>query len=98
MQIDAYASSGSSPGATSNPECARVGCAPRTDHHPFPDFLLADHGSIFLLQPITDPAYAWVADHLPADALTFGHAVAIEHRFVAEIVVGIRADGLRVRS
>jgi hypothetical protein len=61
------------------------------------DFSVSNHGSIFLLEPHTDAAIDWVADHLPAEALTFGDAVVVEHRFISDIVTGIQADGLAVR-
>jgi hypothetical protein len=38
-----------------------------------------------------------VDQHLPAEALTFGDAVVIEHRYIGAIVTGIQADGLEVR-
>jgi hypothetical protein len=34
---------------------------------------------------------------VPAEALTFGDAVVVEHRFIADIVTGIQADGLEAR-
>ena len=60
------------------------------------DFTVENHGSIFLLQPLTDAAHAWVADHIPDDAQTIGTAIAGEHRYIAAIVAGIREDGLEV--
>ena len=61
------------------------------------DFTVTSHGSIFLLQPHTAAALGWVAEHLPSEALTMGDAVVVEHRFIADIVIGIQADGLGVR-
>jgi len=101
MQLDAFCTNGSSPPPKFNqrPECAVLGCGPRAhNHNPRPDFLVADHGTIFLLQPITDRASALVREHLPPDSSHFGAAIVIEHRFVADIVVGICDDGLVVRS
>lgn len=60
------------------------------------DFTVRDEGSIFLLTPETPEADAWVAEHLPEDAMRFGKAVVIEHRYVSDIVDGIQADGLEV--
>jgi len=62
-----------------------------------PDFLVSNHGSIFLLQPLTGAAHDWSADNLPADALRFGAAIAVEHRYIGDIVAGIQDDGLEVR-
>jgi hypothetical protein len=58
------------------------------------DFNVSNHGSIWLLQPVSVAAQQWVADHIPEDAPTIGTAVAVEHRFIDNIVAGFRADGL----
>jgi hypothetical protein len=44
---------------------------------PTPDFLVQNHGSIFLLQPLTPAANSWVNEHLPEDHLTFAGAVVV---------------------
>lgn len=62
-----------------------------------PDFLVENHGAIFLLQPLTPSANSWVNEHLPEDRLTFAGAVVVEHRFIADIVRGAIADGLVVK-
>ena len=58
------------------------------------DFHLYGHGSISILAPISQAAKDWVADHIPDDAQWFGHGIAIEHRYVHDIVEGLQADGL----
>jgi hypothetical protein len=60
------------------------------------DFEVHNEGSIFLLQPLTPPAQEWIAEHLPENHTAFGSAVVVEHRYIADIVQGIRADGLEV--
>lgn len=60
------------------------------------DFLLANHGTVSMLTPISLEAQQWADAHLPADAQRMGGAVAIEHRYVGDIVEGILADGLEV--
>ena len=60
------------------------------------DLLIRDHGSIFLLTAVTPAGKEWVAEHIPADAQTFGKAIVVEHRYIADIVNGARADGLNV--
>ena len=61
-----------------------------------PDFFVENHGSIFLLRPVTPAAFAWVSEHIPEEAQFFGEAVCVEHRYIAEIVEGIRESGLEV--
>jgi hypothetical protein len=46
------------------------------------DFTVINLGSIFLPAPRTDTAVAWVEEHLPEDALTFGEAVVVDHRYI----------------
>ena len=60
------------------------------------DFQVENHGSIFLLRPLTEAADDWVGQHIPDDAMWFGLAVAVEHRFIAPIIEGIASDGLVV--
>ncbi|HXZ32197.1 MAG TPA: hypothetical protein VEH30_07945 [Terriglobales bacterium] len=59
------------------------------------DFALRDEGSIILLQPVTQAAQDWAEMYL-ADALRFGAAVVIEHRYIDAILDGIREAGLTV--
>jgi len=63
---------------------------------PTSDFLCENHGSIFLLRPLSQSAQSWVEEHLPTDAQWFGNAVVIEPRYVWAIVEGIQNDGLAV--
>lgn len=65
-----------------------------TKLQPKPDFRVADGGSVFLLQPETPAAHAWVEEHIPEDALRLGNGIAVEHRYICDIVDGIQAEGL----
>ena len=64
------------------------------------DFLVENHGSIFLLRPQNENAIAWVEDHIGSDNGYQPHypTVVVEHRFIAEIVAGIQGDGLAVSA
>ncbi len=61
---------------------------------PTVDFLCENHGSIFLLRPISPAAFAWIKEHLPPDRITFGNAVVVEPRYVWAILVQLQDDGL----
>lgn len=61
------------------------------------DIRFTDHGSIWLLTPITQEAQDWCADHIPDDAQRWGGAVVVEPRYVEPIVVGAIGDGLAVQ-
>lgn len=57
------------------------------------DFHIEDNFSLILLRPLTDAAREWTGEHIP-DATWFGTAVVVEHRYIADIVEGIKNDGL----
>lgn len=62
------------------------------------DFLVYGGGSLYMLLPKTQPAKDWVREHLPADALTLGRAIAVEHRYINPILDGINDAGLVVEG
>jgi len=63
-----------------------------------PDFIVSGGGSVYLLLPCSDAAQAWADEHLPEDAQHLGRAIAVEHRYISDIVAGIQADGLTVQA
>ena len=60
------------------------------------DLIVHNEGSIFLLTAVTPAGEEWIAEHIPSDAMTFGKAIVVEHRYIANIVDGAIADGLTV--
>jgi hypothetical protein len=62
------------------------------------DFRCENHGSVFLLFPLSESARSWVAANLASDMLWFGRAVAVDHRYIWPILEGIQNDGLAVKS
>lgn len=60
------------------------------------DFTVYGGGTVYMLNPQTRAAKAWARKHLPQDALTLGPAIAVEHRYIGDIVDGIVNDGLTV--
>lgn len=67
--------------------------------NPAIDFEVQNHGTIFLLCPLTDSAIAWVDEHIGQDNgyQPYWPTVVIEHRYIADLVAGIQRDGLAVR-
>ncbi len=65
---------------------------------PTVDFLCENHGSIFLLRPLSQPAQSWIEENLPSDAQWFGNGVVVEHRYIWAILEGIQNDGLAVQA
>lgn len=50
------------------------------------------------MHPRSDAGRAWVADHIPSDAMHWCGGIVIEHRFVNDIVEGAIADGLEIEG
>ena len=65
---------------------------------PTVDFLCENHGSIFLLRPLTSSATSWIEEHIGQDNgyQPYFPTVVVEHRYIADIVAGIQNDGLAV--
>jgi hypothetical protein len=61
-----------------------------------PDLTIQNEGSIFLLRASTDAGRTWIEANIPDDAQTFGGAVVVEHRYIADITQGAINDGLEV--
>ena len=61
------------------------------------DFEISGGGTVYLLHPLTRAARTWVEEHLPTDAMRLGDAVAVEWRYIGDIVGGAISDGLVVR-
>ena len=61
------------------------------------DINLDDQGTVCLFTPISQLAKEWISSHLRLEGWQFlGSSFAVEHRFVAPLVEGMLADGLRV--
>jgi hypothetical protein len=63
-----------------------------------PDFVVENHGSIFLLRPQNESAIAWIDEHIGSENAyqPYFPTIVVEHRFIADIVAGILSDGLAV--
>jgi hypothetical protein len=67
---------------------------------PTPDFICENHGSIFLLKPLTPSAESWLEENIGQENAfqPYWPTCVIEHRYVSDIVAGIENDGLAVQS
>jgi hypothetical protein len=64
------------------------------------DFKLENHGSLFLIRPLSAAAKEWMQQNLPIDppeTQFWRDAVVIEPRYIDAIVDGIIGDGLVLR-
>jgi hypothetical protein len=61
------------------------------------DVIVINHGSVVLLQPNTQAARDWFAEHLShPETQRWGNSVVCEPRYVEDIVDGMTNDGLTV--
>jgi hypothetical protein len=56
------------------------------------DFCIADHGSVFLIRPVSEAACQWLDANVVAEPWQwFDGALAVDHRFARDIVTEIAA-------
>jgi hypothetical protein len=65
---------------------------------PTVDFLRENHGSIFLLRPLTPSATYWLEKHIGQDNgfQPYWPTCVIEHRYIRPVLKSIQNDGLPV--
>ena len=62
------------------------------------DVLVSGGGTVYLFQPVTRAARAWVEEHVQlAGWQWLGPAFAVEHRYAQDLAAGMSGDGLVVR-
>ena len=83
---------------SSNDSFVSSGSSPTYSAKTPPDFLVENHGSIFLLRPQTSAATSWVNENIGESNgyQPYWPSVVVEHRYIADIVQGIQNDGLAV--
>ena len=60
------------------------------------DVYVENHGSIFLVRPVSNSACDWLTENVQDDAQYFGSALVCEHRYISDLVEGMREAGLVV--
>lgn len=60
------------------------------------DYRATNHGSLWLIEPLTPQATEWLNDNLGEEAQRWGNAVAVEPRYVPELIERLRAEGFDV--
>jgi len=60
------------------------------------DALVSGHGSIYLVRPISNAATAWINENVQDEAQWFGHSLAVEHRYILDLMDGMQASGLNL--
>lgn len=60
------------------------------------DLMVENHGSIYLVRPMTERGIDWLKRTAPADAQFMGSAMAVEHRYIEGVIATANDDGLVV--
>ena len=60
------------------------------------DFRIENHGSLYLVRPLTKPATRWLED--VTDAQWFGGAAVVEPRYLAPLVEGMWDAGFATEA
>lgn len=78
--------------------------SPHTSHAsqspvmPTPDVTVTNEGSVFLVTPYTQDARDWISENVHTEGWQWmGQSLAIEHRFVSDLVDGMLDAGLDVQ-
>lgn len=71
--------------------------AKRKKLQPQPDVRVANHGSIILIEPVSDEAKTWVESFVATD-MWMGAAFACEPRMASDIISGMINEGLLVQA
>lgn len=58
-----------------------------------PDVLVRNEGTVFVFCPLTAEAGQWISEHVH-DALWFGSALVVEHRYAWPLAVGMHDAGV----
>jgi hypothetical protein len=65
------------------------------------DFTVLNGGSIFVLTPVSEAAKAWAEEKISQGEETqyWGNGgIVVEHRYICDIIDGIKADDLTVEA
>lgn len=58
------------------------------------DFRVVNHGSVVIIEPVTEAAQEWVDISIDPTAQWWGRGFVAEPRYVANIIAGVEEAGL----
>ena len=62
-----------------------------------PDFLIADHGSIVWIVPVSPAAHRWLDENATSEPWQWqGGALSVEHRCAGDLIQAIEAAGFAI--
>jgi len=61
------------------------------------DVIVHNHGSIYLFDPLSEKAKAWVEENTDPDSRTMWvESLVVEHRFAIDVARGMQSAGLSI--
>jgi len=51
--------------------------------------------SVYLITPLTRECEDWLKENVSEDAMYLGHSLAVEHRYVEDLVEGLEQEGFK---
>ena len=60
------------------------------------DFHVTGGGTVYLVTPLNGEAEEHLNGHTGEESLWLGNSLAVEHRFIADLVAGLQGDGFTV--
>ena len=48
---------------------------------------------VYLIMPLTEQCDDWLTENVGDDAMYLGRSLAVEHRYVEDLVMGLRENG-----
>ena len=51
--------------------------------------------SVYLITPLTSECRNWLKENVSEDAMYLGPSLAVEHRYVEDLVLGLQEQGFR---
>jgi len=60
------------------------------------DVEIENCGSLFVFQPLTPAAEAWIAENVSEESTWWAGGLVVEPRYARDLAAGMVADGLRV--
>jgi len=61
-------------------------------------FAVYGGGTLYVLMPLSEGGREWIDGHIAEDAICIGSGVAVEHRYIEDILQGIVDDGLTIEG
>lgn len=62
------------------------------------DAVVSGGGSVYLVTPLTPVAKRWIRENVQSDAQYLGNGLAVEWRYIEDLVNGMREAGLAVKG